>query len=525
MKARNAFLAAMALALGLPLLGWTGLRGFVGVHGFDTPDVKPRFSVRDVLSGRFRRDFETHWGHVFFGRTEMLFAKNGLYELLNAGLFHSGYAGRIVQGRGGQLFEKPYVDVVIAESLPVESAVLKNRSSTALKRLQGAIASLGPDAPRVAFVLAPGKAGVFRDSLPRRYRRLLRPGDEPYALWRDLLGRLGILCFDASRSLPPGADGPASPALFPYTGTHWTVHWAAHAASNALALAAPDLPRPVPLAPRLVPHRPFTRDDRDMAGLLNLPWPYRRSPDLYAHPVFSPPVFPAPSAAVPSVSSVPSVPVAPPPPSSARVLVFGDSFSVQVRDALVASGAYAPENVRLCYNEIPSAAAFARALREADAALFVYSSPSLASSRVATTADILANHLRPVMKPGRRYALGRSPYLGAGDWGEENGGRVVTLAPGASGSLVLPVSVSAVRRGADPVLLLFPSGAPEREIRIRVETGAGRVETAVLPAGVSEPLSVPLVRRHALSGPGVRYPTITVDTASPPLRLVSVEVQ
>ena len=525
MKARNAFLAAMALALGLPLLGWTGLRGFVGVHGFDTPDVKPRFSVRNVLSGRFRRDFETHWGHVFFGRTEMLFAKNGLYELLNAGLFHSGYAGRIVQGRGGQLFEKPYVDVVVAESLPVESAVLKNRSSTALKRLQGAVASLGPDAPRVAFVLAPGKASVFRDFLPRRYRRLLRPGDEPYALWRDLLGHLGIPCFDASRSLPPGADGPASPALFPYTGTHWTVHWAAHAASNALALAAPDLPRPVPLAPRLVPHRPFTRDDRDMAGLLNLPWPYRRSPDLYAHPVFSPPFFPAPSAAVPSVSSVPSVPVAPPPPSSARVLVFGDSFSVQVRDALVASGAYAPENVRLVYNEIPSAAAFARAMREADAALFVYSSPSLASSRVATTADILANHLRPVMKPGRRYALGRSPYLGAGDWGEENGGRVVTLAPGASGALVLPVSVSAVRRGADPVLLLFPSGAPEREIRIRVETGAGRVETAVLPAGVSEPLSVPLVRRHALSGPGVRYPTITVDTASPPLRLVSVEVQ
>lgn len=504
MKARNAFLAAMALALGLPLLGWTGLRGFVGVHGFDTPDVKPRFSVRNVLSGRFRRDFETHWGHVFFGRTEMLFAKNGLYELLNAGLFHSGYAGRIVQGRGGQLFEKPYVDVVIAESLPVESAVLKNRSSTALKRLQGAIASLGPDAPRVAFVLAPGKASVFRDFLPRRYRRLLRPGDEPYALWRDLLGRLGIPFFDASRSLPCGADGPASPALFPYTGTHWTVHWAAHAASNALALAAPDLPRPVPLAPRLVPHRPFTRDDRDMAGLLNLPWPYRRSPDLYAHPVFAP---------------------SPPPPPCARVLVFGDSFSVQVRDALVASGAYAPENVRLVYNEIPSAAEFARALREADAALFVYSSPSLASSRVATTADILANHLRPVMKPGRRYALGRSPYLGAGDWGEEDGGRSVALAPGASGALVLPVSVSAVRRGADPVLLLFPSGAPEREIRIRVETGAGRVETAVLPAGVSEPLSVPLVRRHALSGPGVRYPTITVDTASPPLRLVSVEVK
>ena len=50
MKARNAFLAAMALALGLPLLGWTGLRGFVGVHGFDTPDVKPHLTPGNFFS-------------------------------------------------------------------------------------------------------------------------------------------------------------------------------------------------------------------------------------------------------------------------------------------------------------------------------------------------------------------------------------------------------------------------------------------------------------------------------------------
>lgn len=509
MKARTGFVAAMALALGLPLLGWTGLRGFVGAHGFDTPDVTPRLTAGNVLSGRFRHDFEAHWGHIFFGRTEMLFVRNGLYELLNAGRFHSGYAGRIVQGRGGQLFEKPYVDVAAADSLPIESDVLLSRTRTALCRLSDAVASLGPDAPRLGFLLAPSKAFTLGDFLPKRYRIrvLLRSSDrQPYATWRDLLGDLGLPFLDATDLPPPGFPDPD--ACFPYSGTHWTVHWAAHAASNLLAAAAPALPRPVPLAPKFVDRKPYSRDDRDLAWLLNLPWPYYRHPDRYAHPVFGPPVRPSESR-----------------DDDARILVFGDSFSVQVRDALVASGAYAPENVRLVYNDIPPAAEFARAMREADAALFVYSAPSLASSRVAATAETLANDLRPSMKRGRRYALGRSPYLGAGEWEERDGGRSVALAPGASGALVLPVSVSAVRRGADPVLRLFPSEAPEGEVRIRVETAAGRVETAVLPAGVSEPLSVPLVRRHALSGPGVRYPTITVLPDSRPLRLLSVEVE
>ena len=515
MKSRRAFVAAMALALGLPLLGWTGLRGFVGVHGFDTPDVTPRLTAANVFSGRFRRDFEAHWGHVFFGRTEMLFAKNGLFEIFNLGLFHSGYAGRIVQGTRGELFEKPYVDVATAGALPVESPVLRKRASTALMRFESAVESLGHEAPAAVFVLAPSKASVLSGCLPRRYRRLVRPGDGPYAIWRDLLGGAGIPCFDASASLPPGADGPASPALFPYTGTHWTVHWAAHAASNALAVAAPALPRPSPLAPRLVPHEPFTRDDRDLAGLLNLPWPYRRAPDLYAHPVFAPPASPAPGAGAPGAESG----------SSPRVLVFGDSFSVQVRDALVASGAYAPENVRLVYNEIPAAADFARAMREADAALFVYSAPSLASSRVATTAEILANHLRPSMKPGRKYALGRSPYLGPGDWGEKDGGRVATLAPGASGALVLPVPANAMRGGAPATLRLHLSAPPASDAEIAVSSVGAAEARVVVPAGFSGPVAIPLVRRRGRSGPAVRYPTLRLAPSAPaPLEISAVSV-
>lgn len=514
MKARNAFLAATALALGLPLLGWTGLRGFVGVHGFDTPDVKPVPSVRNVLSGRFRRDFETHWGHVFFGRTEMLFAKNGLYEAFNLGQYHSGFAGRIVQGKRGQIFEKPYVDVAVAESLPIFDPILQRRTRTALRQFSETVSSLGRAAPTVAFLLAPSKAETFGSFLPDRYGRLRRTGGElpqPWAVWHGLLEDVGIPYFDAAAENRSGAEFGAVD-LFPYTGTHWTVDWAARAVSNVLAVAAPSLPRPAPMEPRIVSREPFTRDDRDLAGLLNLPIPYRRWPDVYAHPVFGPPAEAAGGGGGASADR------------PRRILLFGDSFSVQVRDALVLSGAYRPEDVTMWFNETPAAAEFRKAAHAADLILFTYSAPSLASSRVATTATILANHMRPLLKPGRKYALGRSPYLGSGDWGEDDGGRVATLAPGARGSLELHVPV--LRHGGTPELRLHPAGnPPTRDVPFTVQCGPDRAFDVRLRAGQTGPVQIPLETVPVRGGLAVRDPSLSVPADAPePLRLSAIEL-
>jgi len=434
---RTLFLAAMALALGLPLLGWFGLPGFVGAHGFDTPDVPPPPPTpENLVSGRFREGVSAHWGHVFFGRTELLFLKNGLFDLASGGRYHAGFAGRIVQGRDGWLFEKPYLDVSFRTNLPIARPRLRSRTLHSLERLRAALDAVRPGAP-VAFVLAPSKAELLRDRVPARYFAFgERPASEdadpePYRTVRGLLSDAGFPFVDASALADPAAD-PRT--LFPYGGTHWTVDYAARAAAAALAHAAPALPRPAPLPPVFAPG-PDDPRDRDIAGLLNLPVPYRRGGDLHARAVFPP------------VDA----------PGTNTVYLLGDSFGEQLQAALVRSGLYAETNVVLRFNELPPAREFRDAAAHADAILFVFSAPSLAGTRLAETAEALANDLRPVVRPGRRYALGRSPYAMDGDWREEDGGRALVLDPGAEGIVELPSG--GWLRPESTLSLLDPDGA------------------------------------------------------------------
>ena len=468
---RTAFLAAVALALGLPLLGWLGLRGLVGAHGFDTPDVvPPPPTPANLASGRFQRDAAEHFEHVFFGRTELLFLKNGIFDAASAGRYHSGFAGHVIQGKDGWLFEKPYLDAAFRTNLPIAGPRVRSRTRSALAHLRRALDETRPGAP-VAFVLAPSKAEVLRDRAPDRYFAFgERPeadaaDPEPYRTVRALLAEAGFAVADFSR---PDAASSDPRALFPYGGTHWTVALAALAASNALALADPALPRPAPLPPALAPGADDPRD-RDLAHLLNVPVPYRRGGDLHAHAAFPPP----PAGA----------------PGPQRVYVVGDSFGEQLEAALVRSGLYAGTNVVLRFNEIPSAREFREAAAHDAAILFVYSAPSLAGTRLADTAEALANELRPVAKPGRRYPLGRSPYAMDVAWREEDGGRVVVLDPGAEGLLELPLSGVREPPASASLALLAPDGTEALALPL---DPAAAADGAVLRVPVRAPADRPL---------------------------------
>ena len=474
-SARPLYLAAMAAALALPSLGWLGLRGLVTAHGFETPDVAPRLTPANVRSGRFQKDFATHFEHVFFGRTEMLFLKNGLHDLANFGDYHAGFSGHVIQGKDGWLFEKPYLDVAFRTPLPIESPREQRAARQALAHFRSACAAAFPNgsAPPFAVLLAPSKAEALRDKAPARYaffaeRPAPAPGaaPEPYAAWRALLAAARVPFVDAADLADPAAD-PRT--LFPYGGTHWTVHYAARCVSAALAAAAPSLPRPEPLPPTLAPG-PDDPRDRDLAHLLNVPIPYRRHGDLHAHAAFPPAA-----------------------PSGRRILLLGDSFGEQAKAALVRSGLYAPEDVLLFFNRIPPARAFRDAMARADAVLFVWSAPSLANRRVQETLDALANHLAPAVKPARRYALAGSPYAMDPAWTPADGGHTAELAPGRTALLELPLAGrppgAAPTRAA--VTLFSADGAALPPLPVPCEPGA-LTNGAVLRVPVAAPAGAPL---------------------------------
>ena len=472
-RPRHALFARLCLlALAAPLLGWLGVRGFVGAHGFDTPDVTPRFSAQALFSGSWQRQMSEHFSHIFFGRTEALFLKNGLHDAATLGRDRAGAAGTVVQGRAGVLFERPYLDVALnGKPLPIEKPRTAADTAAALRTFRSALAAFRPsDTPPVAFVLAPSKAETCREWIPRRFLRFAKrqasPDPEPYRTWKRLLDDSGIpfaspddlapmRAFaggaDVPRDIPSGSPGPEKLALFPYSGTHWTVAAASLAAAAALERAAPRLPRPELAAVSFQRHVPDDPRDRDLAGLLNIPVRYRHRPDLYAHAVFSAPRT-APSSSRP------------------RIAILGDSFGEQLREALIRSGVCTPENAVLHANELPSARAFRELAAGADVILFAYSAPSLSSSRACRTLQDLANALVPNVRVGRHYALGRSPYILKGAWGEEDGGRVATIAPGKEGVLELfsntplPVGATVSVQQADPDAppLKIPLPPPER---------------------------------------------------------------
>ncbi len=472
------FAALYFVALAAPLLGWLGIRGFVGAHGFDTPDVRPRFSARAVLSGAWQREVAEHFAHIFFGRTEALFLKNGLHDAATFGRDRAGAAGSIVQGRSGVLFERQYLDVALDEkTLPIERKHVAADTVAAICAFRAALAEFRPDgAPPVMFVLAPSKAETFREWIPRRFLRFAtRPASrdpEPYRTWKSLLDSenvpyaspddLAAMDEIAGRAaspaeFPDGFPGPGKISVFPYSGTHWTVAAAALAASAALERAAPQLPRPSLAAIEIVRGEPDYSCDRDLARLLNIPVRYRRSPDLYAHAVFGVPAGGAlPADGLPRAAAS----------SGPRLAILGDSFGDQFREALVRGGVCSGERAVLHFNELPSARDFRELMSGADAVVFVYSAPSLASTRASRTLLDLANALVPRVRVGRRYALGRSPYVLEGEWGEADGGRVVTLAPGAEGFVTmlsdapLPVGATVRIHHDDPETLTLEMPLP-----------------------------------------------------------------
>lgn len=375
-SARTVFLSLAGLLIGCPLLGFFGLRGFVSLHGFEAPDRLPVRSVQAVLDGSFQRGAEAHFEHLYFGRKELLLLRNGVFDLANANQYHAGFAGHIIEGKDGFLFERPYIDVRNTPEARIHMA-RRDRFSAAIQECRTVRKALaarkgGAGIP-TAFLLAPSKADVLADHIPDRfgpYCENTNAVSVAYRIWPEILRKAKVPFVEPADYL---SDGSSPIADFPKQGTHWTVL----CAGRALAAVQNRLPgadtAEFPFVAPTAEFRPGPDDfrDVDLGYLRNTPWSYTPRRMLHAHAVF-------PSASV---------------PTGKRIFVFGDSFSEEVGLALVRSGLYADEDVEVCFNRRPPAEELLASIDRADLVLFVYSSVSLSKPRVLWDLSAIAKCL------------------------------------------------------------------------------------------------------------------------------------
>jgi hypothetical protein len=374
MKTINSiFTALVLLSLALPPLGHLGARGFAKVHGFDSPAPRPSASARAIFSGACQREFAAWHEQQMFGRNELLQLKNGIYELANFGRYHSGYAGRVIQGADGVLFESSYIRTRLAPPQKCRSPEYAARFAQAADALRQALAERG-----VAFgvALAPSKADVCRGQIPARHLRFA-PAHDGFDLHASLsaaLAERGVPHANGNAVCEPYID---TDIAFPYSGTHWTVWAAALTATNLISRINEhaDSAFPMPL-PQNMRHEktPFTDTDRDIADLLNLPWDYRQkgAAERYVHFDFG----------ETQTNNI------------AGAMLLGDSFCNQFRKALLLSGAYPRKRLQMYSNRLPTQKKLAALAAGSDVFFAVYTSGALASDRARKEMEHVARLLR-----------------------------------------------------------------------------------------------------------------------------------
>jgi hypothetical protein len=193
----------------------------------------------------------------------------------------AGSGTKVVQGRGGVLFEKVYVDSFRSPRKRKEKDLRDVCSG--VRELQDRLAARG-----VAFllVIAPSKAEILPEFLPEGIDVAGRAGKRSA---RDdmaaLLDEYGIHHLDMHEAFKAWkAEG--APALFPNGGTHWNHYAAARVAGLTLGALREQGRKPMPelRVTGSVTNGVVWGADNDLGDLLNL-WTSRKFAGPQIHPV------------------------------------------------------------------------------------------------------------------------------------------------------------------------------------------------------------------------------------------------
>lgn len=348
---------AVSLAVSLvPALTYFGVKDILPVSGYQLVEPPQKLTWRNFKTHKFQANLERRFAKRFFLRGFMYRLRCQTMELANLGVFHEGNNQKIGQFKDGTLFQYVYFNDYYNPNCKLSQGNV-SKTLKAIGDLGKVLASNGVD---MVFVMATDKIEFMRKPMPGLISALFKKRrDEFQTEFGDLLSANGIPYFDTFSFLTNVAPNHAE-QMFPYAGTHW----------NALAssLVVDEL------LTRLNSHATKTytinrlsgveetssksarfKDD-DIGLLLNLLYnPYLKKNRRFL-PKFEDEDFT---------------------PNEGGVIVFGDSFSVELAQSMKMSKDFDPVKTLVLDKRLPSTSELNWVSSNLRLVVFVYVSPHL----------------------------------------------------------------------------------------------------------------------------------------------------
>lgn len=255
------------------------LRASVSVGGFSQKAPPPEWSISAFGDSVFQKETEKYLISKLGALKYLLIIKNDIYEILNAGQFHTGYSGNITQGKNGILFERNYLICSWGYTSIAEIEKIAQETAKELKTLKELLAKRNI---ALMLVMAPSKVDFFSANTPWQYTARF-PGQMIGSeivgpIFEKYLKRDDILFTDCYAPLANAGE-----LAFTDRGIHWSMYGAGVClAQMARKLHAAD-PDVFPSL-ELIGSSATTKanyGENDLSDLLNIWPPYKKGRKIF----------------------------------------------------------------------------------------------------------------------------------------------------------------------------------------------------------------------------------------------------
>jgi hypothetical protein len=268
-------LAALALIAAPPVQSVFPFISEKPLHGYE--ESKPAFSLQFFTWRRwFAGEFQLAASNRFNNHPGFRNSLIRVFSQADYSLFGLTHAPGFIRGKGGNLFEEDYIHEYLGAFFIGQKTIDRK-----MIRLKSVYDSLKARNISLVLVFEPGKASVFPEDIPERFRKK-RFGPTNYEWFTARARSIGLPYLDLNRYFIR-TSGTSRYPLFPKYGMHWSVYGAAVAADTLAGYigAVRNIRVPRFTINNTEVAGKTRAGDNDIADILNLLFPLPATPGAY----------------------------------------------------------------------------------------------------------------------------------------------------------------------------------------------------------------------------------------------------